>query len=587
MPDSFSPRFSAARFSPTRAGLLSAVLMLLAAAAPAAEPTLEFIGVSEELRDNLRAGLSLSAEPCDAPAWRVKRLFRGSEKELSNAARALGYYAIQTKKSLSFKDACWQASFNIIAGEPIKLSEVEITFIGEANNDAAFLELVQKSPLQRGKPVHHGQYEQLKSQIEGLAAEHGYFDGHFLRKELKVDPAANRASVLLEYDAGQRYHIGTLHLDQDTYDPELLERYLTIHAGDAYDASALADLHRTLGDSGYFDSVEVQPDFSTAEDGNINVHVALTPRKKMAYSVGLGAATDTGPRVSLSYERRRLNRYGHRLEASVILSTVDASLGLEYLIPMNLPHVEQLSLRSGYRQLDTSTSTSNSVTFGARAIGRRWGWNEIRYLDWINEDSTIGEETTSATLLVPGISWTRSRADNRMRATRGQRINLELRGAHSSLLSDTTFSQIIASGKWIYPLGAGRILLRGESGISVVSDFNELPASYRFFAGGDQSVRGYGYQALGPRDDNNDVIGGRYLLASSVELEYPVYKEWSAAVFVDAGNAFDDFNVGLKHSYGFGVRWQSPVGPIRLDLALPSDTSEDSFRIHFSMGPDL
>ncbi|WP_275099529.1 autotransporter assembly complex protein TamA [Sedimenticola hydrogenitrophicus] len=555
--------------------------------AGAATPEIEFTGVSGELQLNLRSGLSLTTESCDAPKWRVNRLFRRAEQELDQAARALGYYQIKVEKELQFKEECWQASFTIDPGRPILLDRVDIRIEGEARDDPAFNKLLQETRVRPGGQLHHGRYERLKTQIETLAAERGYFDGLFSRRALQVDPAAGQADVTLHYRSGRRYHIGTLELDQHTYEPRLLERYQNIHSGDPYDAGELAALHRGLADSGYFELVSVKPDYEGAADGRINVRVQLEPIKRTAYRVGIGAATDTGPRLSLAYDRRRINRLGHRLQSKLTLSGVDSSLGLEYLIPMQRPHIDQLSIRAGYREQDTDTTTSDTATLGLRTLGKRNGWNETRYLDWISEESLIGDEITSATLLVPGINWTRTQADHRMRPNRGSRLNLELRGAHESLLSDASFVQILAAGKWVLPLGKGRLLLRTDTGMSLTPDFTDLPASYRFFAGGDQSVRGYEYQSLGPENASGDVVGGRYLVTGSVEYEYPIQGAWSAALFVDAGNAFDAWSDGIKRSAGIGLRWRSPVGPIRLDLAIPDDQSRDNFRIHFSMGPDL
>ncbi|WP_051302397.1 autotransporter assembly complex protein TamA [Sedimenticola selenatireducens] len=555
--------------------------------AGAAEPSIDLTGVSGDLQENLRAGLSLTTEPCSAPEWRIKRLFRRADEELDRAARALGYYRIKLEKNLQFKQPCWQASFNIDPGEPTRLNQVTIRIEGDAQDDPAFIKLLKATPVRPGSQVHHGHYETLKGEIESLAAERGYFDGRFLRRELRVEPAANQASILLHYRSGPRYRIGTLELDQQTYEPELLERYLKIKAGDPYDSGAISSLHRALADSGFFERVSVKPDYEGAIDGKINVQVALEPIKRTAYRIGIGAATDTGPRLSLAYDRRRINRFGHRLQSKLTLSSVDSSLGIEYLIPMQEPHIDQLSIRTGYRELDTDTTTSDTATIGLRTLGMRGGWNETRYIDWVSEDSLIGDEDTSATLLVPGVSWARTTADHRMQPRQGSRLNLELRGAHESLFSDASFVQLLAAGKWIQPLGKGRLLLRADTGVTFASTFTELPASYRFFAGGDQSVRGYGYQSLGPQDTDGTVVGGRYLLSSSLEYEYPIQGAWSAALFVDAGNAFDGWNDGLKRSAGVGLRWRSPVGPIRLDLAIPNDRSQDSFRIHFSMGPDL
>jgi len=103
---------------------------------------------------------------------------------------------------------------------------------------------------------------------------------------------------------------------------------------------------------------------------------------------------------------------------------------------------------------------------------------------------------------------------------------------------------------------------------------------------GDQSVRGYGFRTLSPRNEEGDGVGGRFLVAGSAEYQYPLSENWRLATFVDEGNAFDDMGDPLKTGVGLGIRWISPVGPIRLDIARALDSPEN-FRLHFSMGPEL
>jgi len=119
------------------------------------------------------------------------------------------------------------------------------------------------------------------------------------------------------------------------------------------------------------------------------------------------------------------------------------------------------------------------------------------------------------------------------------------------------------------------------------TDFDNIPSSLRFFAGGDQSVRGYEYESLAPSDADGDLAGGANLVVASLEYEHPVAEDWGVAVFADAGNAFDSFDEGLKTGVGFGVRWYTPVGPLKLDLGIPQDDADDEFRIHFSFGTGL
>jgi translocation and assembly module TamA len=142
--------------------------------------------------------------------------------------------------------------------------------------------------------------------------------------------------------------------------------------------------------------------------------------------------------------------------------------------------------------------------------------------------------------------------------------------------------------KWAFPLGeANRLLARADLGFTLKEDFEELPASVRYFAGGDNSVRGYGFETLGPTNEEGDVIGGSYLATFSVEFDRLISKKWSVAAFVDTGNAFDSLDFDFKTGVGLGLRWYSPLGPIRLDVAHPLDDPDRDYRLHITLGPDL
>ncbi len=204
------------------------------------------------------------------------------------------------------------------------------------------------------------------------------------------------------------------------------------------------------------------------------------------------------------------------------------------------------------------------------------------------EDFDVADDEGRTTLLIPGISWTKIWADNPVNTKRGLRVYLDIHGTHESLISDTSFLQFRTQLKYIRGLWTdSRIIIRGEGGASLVREFSELPASVRFFAGGDHSVRGYAYNSLGPEDENGNVAGGRHLLVGSIEYEQKIRGNWSVALFYDAGNAIDSISDAIKSGAGFGVRWKSPVGPVRIDLAFPLSESEKDWRIHLIVGPDL
>jgi translocation and assembly module TamA len=184
----------------------------------------------------------------------------------------------------------------------------------------------------------------------------------------------------------------------------------------------------------------------------------------------------------------------------------------------------------------------------------------------------------------------RKTADDVYFPLRGLAVTYGLRVAHEGLIADTSFVQARAEAKWIRPVGDGnRFIGRAALGAMTVGDFDALPPELRFFAGGDRSVRGFDYQEIGEMRADGGVIGGKYQAVASAEYEHYFHQNWGAAVFVDAGDAFNaDFNANV--GAGLGVRWKSPIGVVRLDVGVPVVTDREdhsSWRIHVVIGPDL
>jgi translocation and assembly module TamA len=321
----------------------------------------------------------------------------------------------------------------------------------------------------------------------------------------------------------------------------------------------------------------------------VPVTVTLERRKQHRYSVGLGYGTDTGPRGTLGWENRHINPRGHRARAGLELSSLRTQITAAYEVPLSRPLTDWLVFQAALTDENTDTANSTSQTLSAQRVKSRGNdWLETLSFNFLHEDFEVGGETGTTTLVYPAANWTRVRADDRVYPRRGHRISVDLKGTDPALGSDTRLIQVRADGKLVQALGKrGRALLRGSLGGTWVGDFNALPASMRFFAGGDQSVRGYGYNTLGPRNALDQVRGGHFLVVGSAEYDYRFADKWSGAVFYDVGNAIDHFTDDLKQGLGFGVRWRSPVGPIRVDLAAGLNDPDSPVRLHFTMGPDL
>ena len=569
----------------------SCLLLACTAAIAATGPRVEVEGVTGEIRDNILAFLSIREEPCDAPDWRLRGRLEKAEAEIRRALQGFGYYepVITQQFETAAENGCWQAQFRVETGMPVRLRTVEISLQGEARDDPAFRKVLQQSGIETGQTLRQDRYTALKNALTDLAANRGYIESHFTRHELRVDPGAGYADIYLNFDSGPRFRFGQTRVEQDIIDDALLLRYLAYREGEPYDRKQLTDTARDLTGSGYFGQVLVRPLLEEAADGRIPVSIHLTPGKRHRYSASVGFATDTGPRLGLGYHNRRVNSHGHQINNKLSLSRVVSELTLGYSIPLEKPATDRLQFEAGYKFEDTDTVRSKTYAVAVKKphlLGN--DWLEEPSLIFGQEDFKVGRMHERSILLMPGISWTKTVADDRLYPRRGYRLGFATRGGLQQVLSDVSFLQVLGNAKGILALSDDwRVISRVNAGATAMRAFDELPASVRFFAGGDNSVRGYAYDSLGPKDDSKEVVGGKNLLVGSVELERRLTSKWGVAAFVDSGNAFDRFHVDPKTGIGLGIRWRSPVGPIRLDLAHPLDKHGDLVRVHFVMGPEL
>jgi translocation and assembly module TamA len=549
-------------------------------------------GVDGPLRDNVLAHLELNrlagqAAPDEA---RLRWLHGNAEREIQNALQPFGYYEPAIESSLDRIPGGWEARYRIQPGRPLRIATVDVRVLGEGAQDPAFQKLLANLPFAEGQILDQPKYEQLKQGLESLATERGYFDARFTERAIQVNLQDHEAAIHLHYDTGQRYRFGNVTFKQDFLSPKLLNRYPRFKPGDPYDANDLLKLQSDLSGAPYFSQVQVNAPPDAATD-TAPVEVELEPNLKRKYSAGAGYGTDTGARGKLRVEQRWVNRQGHHYEAELQLSQIKSFLGVKYMIPGQDPTTDEYALTAGYIQQNYQQQDYEQGVIGASWQRQDGKWLKNFNLSYQYEQYSTGDQPTSSSLLlIPGLNWTWIDADDRLYPTRGLLFGFELRGAATELLSDTTFAQGMLHLKGVYALNdASRILARGDLGATAIRDgIDKLPTSLRFFAGGDASVRGYAYNSIGPTDAEGVVVGGKNLLVASVEYEHRVWDGWSVAAFVDSGDAFDGATPEMKTGVGLGLRWRSPVGPVRMDFASGLDRPPgDVFRFSFSIGPDL
>ncbi len=547
-------------------------------------------GVQPEIEANVRQHLGIArfAQTPGLTETNIRALHQRAPEQISAASAPYGYYDPQVQARLESQgDNGWLATYIITPGTAVRVASIDVVLEGAGENEVSLRKASSNPGIAPGDVLVHARYETLKERLLEAALARGFRNAQFVRNRLEVDREAHQANIELTLQTGERYRFGEVTFQSDVIAQYLLRRYPAFTEGDLFDAGKLIDLQYALYDSQYFATVAVQP--MSAQDFQVPINVSTTAGKKRKLGAGIGYGTDTGARFSASYLNRRLNRRGHRIGVDLSVSEPRTEFTAQFLKPLDRPATDRMTYALGV--LQETLGDTDSEVFSASAVQtRRLGnWQRRLYTEFSRQFDQTGDEELRTTLLVPGTTWTRTISNAVTFPTRGSFLEADLHGAVQGIAADTSFARLQIETRFIRPaVGKDRIIMRLSAGTSVVDEFSELPATERFFAGGDQSVRGFSLNELGPTDQDGLVIGGRHLLTGSVEYERRLIGNWALAFFADAGNAFDDFNESFEYAAGIGLRWLSPIGMVRLDVAQPLSLDEDDdLHVHFSFGPEI
>jgi translocation and assembly module TamA len=568
------------------------LLPWLAAVASAAELTINIEGLENELKDSVEANLSLKNYlGRDVTPAQVRRLFNTAEEEIRRGLEPFGYYNVQVSSTLETTDKGLTALFRVTPGEPVKVTAQKV----EVRGEAALLDPVRRA-LRRfnpdeGEVFNHMVYEESKANVEQSLLDQGFLRLQAKQHRVEISRGANTASIDLQWESGPRMKFGRVNFSEAQFPPEFLERYIPWEPGAYYSPDQLVAFQQRLVDADYFSTVSVQPDLEHAEGVDVPIQVSLSPAKRNIYTAGAYISTDTGPGAKLGMQRRWMNDAGHKFQADIDYAQRLQAFSTSYRIPLPGPNEKSLNFGITHRNEDTETSTSKNDRIAVNE-SRRWhGFTRTVGLQYLAGTFEIGEEDRFTRLLYGEGTLTKKQADDFFFPRRGWSAGTAIRFSPEGLLSDTSFTQFTLDGKYVKGLGRRtRFITRVSFGTMAVDDFNQLPPELRFYAGGDRSIRGFDYQALGSTNDAGDVIGGTYLAVGSLELEHYFLRDWGAAVFVDGGDAWLKGDYSVNVGAGIGVRWRSPVGVVRVDFGFPVESAvvdDNSFRFHVSIGPDL
>lgn len=513
---------------------------------------------------------------------------------VDKALRAVGYYNSQYHfEQIERKGKKPLLVLNIqLAKEAVKVDEVDLLLQGEAQNDEDFNQLIKKSP-KKGSRLNHKTYENFKSDLESLAFRKGYFDGIWLYHRLEIYPSVYQADWRLGYESGKRYRYGKIYLVGNQINEEYLANVLKIKSGDPYLSSNLSELTQDYLTSNWFSSVMIEPNVNE-QDKIVDLNILFQPKKRNEVEIGVGFETEVGPRLQLNWKKPWLNERGHSIETRTYVSKPEQRFELGYKIPLRKDPLHYYYQLSGTLENEDQNDTkSTAATLGLQRFWtREKGWSFSVGLRSRYDSFTQANDKHRTLLIYPTVSLNRTRTDGKPYPLWGDTQKLTVNWGSRAVGSDVNFHSYKASSSWVRTFADNhRFYLRAEIGYISANQFERIPPALRYFAGGDMSVRGFGYKDISPRDtENGKRIGGSHLATGALEYQYQVYPNWWAAAFYDSGLAANKFKRQYLHSgTGVGVRWASPIGAIKLDVATPvkSPDNKKGIQVYIGLGSDL
>jgi translocation and assembly module TamA len=421
--------------------------------------------------------------------------------------------------------------------------------------------------------------------------------------DLLVDHAARAVDVAFVADPGPRLALGTVSLGGlASVDEDFARRRMALERGAPYDPRRIAAARDALSGTGLFASVAAREGLAADAEGRLPVAFDVVERPARSFSAGAGYATDEGATLALRWLHRNLFGGGEQLrlsaEASRLLleavSDPTGRLDAQLRIPDGLARGYALRLDIGAVRERLDAYDREAVFAGAAAetslaAGPLLGFGLFAERSHVVQGDTANDYTLLSTPAT--LDW--DTRDNHLEPTRGWRLDARIAPTRDLAETHAGFLALRGGARRYLDLGEepGRsvLALRVAAGSILAADRIDVPADRRLYAGGGGSVRGYAYQSIGPRDARGEAAGGLSLAEVTAELRQRFGAAWGAALFVDAGGAAASrtlVSADLRVGVGGGIRYYTPIGPIRVDLGVPlrSDDATGRFGVYIGIG---
>lgn len=561
--------------------------------------SVEITGLPKDEQEIVLSNLSIKKSEKDKNLTddQILSLYQIGTEEISTTLESIGYYHTKIAADIACnKDKnTYLITYKVNLGDPVIITSLNLKITGDGKDQSALQSLIKNPALKKNKALKHHKYEAFKQNLLATALGLGYLDAYFTTNKVLVDTASNQADIILTLDTGKRYAFGNIHFISPPYPTEYLKQYIPFSRGVPYTTDTLLALQKNLIDTDLFAKVKLNPDLNEIQNYAIPVNVTLTPKPSNKYTISLGFGTDSGPRGMVGWERRRKSHPGHRINLNFRGSKRLNQANAQYTILGKNPATDRIVFGTQITEekpVDKKYSLQNET--GVSHIQKRGRFEQILGLHYLSVvfRKLPTDPKNHAHFLLPNIGYAWSTIKKESLLQKGIHVSANVQGGLKSALSTTNMVQAVARLKGILPItDTSRMILRGDLGSIATHQFDKIPWSLRFFTGGDHTIRGFGYNSIGPqeKDLNGDliVVGGRHLVVGSTEFERKIYKNFGAAIFVDTGNAMNKWGAKLKTGAGFGVRYETPLGPLRLDIARPMMREKQKPRLHLTFGMNL
>lgn len=539
----------------------------------------------------------------------LQRLVDAAPANARDLLGTLGYFApqveVQWQPQATTPNPLGMVTVKVEPGPSTTVGDVQLRLdhTGEWDPDNTALQRTLER-LQRNWSLPAGEFFTQSAwdgaKTEGLRRLQArrYPAAHIASSQAEIDTDLQHARLEVAYAPGPAYRFGPLRIEgSERYDPDGARRIARLPTGAVYEETELLDAQQRLAASGYYDAVylRLQTEAEDPQAAPVVAQVREAPLQKVVF--GVGASTDSGPRLSIDHTHNRMPGLGWRAVSKLAMDRDNREVNTTWT---DLPDEQGWRWTSSgqlQRQKTGALDTNNLAV----SAGRAKSTSAIDRTYFVQYDSSetqgTGAPTDSAALSL-NYGWTGRYFNDNTAPTRGWGLALEI-GAGATLRpyrdpflrTRIRWQSFLSAGRVQAANGASRsarIALRSELGAVLARDRAEIPLAQLFLTGGDTTVRGYGYRAIGARTESGLLYGGRYLAVGSVEWQRPIVwngtmSDWESTVFLDAGAVADrpqDWRARV--GVGTGVRWRSPVGPLQADVAYGVQAKQ--LRLHLRLG---